>query len=310
MQTELFLQQEDFSDEDILLGLSGGINSAAVLCWLSTWEEHLKPKVLHLYYAHFEEHSPDTFPFVKDLIEYAKNHFKDVRVMITRNSVLRFFESQNYIPHPQVAPCTRLLKVIPMHAYMAEHGITTDLVGYVRDEVRRVKNMAKKTDSGVEGRTVQIKNVRKLFPISDKSNEWCFKIVKKEIGWYPALYELKNNDKGYIKYCLDNLHRFPLDVQKTIKNKLGKRTRVFSHNNCLPCKNMQFDDYLAVEYFFSDYYKKSIELSERLSKHWGRTFKDFEKTKNVDQLIFNLSFGRTEEETGYKKQSCGVCSFD
>lgn len=310
MQTEMFLQQEDFSGEDILLGLSGGINSAAVACWLATWPKEYHPRTLHLYYAHFEEHSPDTFPFVKDIIKFCKSKFDNVIVKVTRNSVLRFFEQQKMIPHPTVAPCTRLLKIIPMHEYMKLNGVTTDLVGYVREEGRRIKNMADKTSNEADGRTIQMDDVKKLFPISDKPNEWCFDIVKKDIGWYPAIYTLRYDDKDFIDFLVKNLHRMPTDSQKTIKNKLGKKERVFTHNNCLPCKNMQHDDYLAVEYFYSDYYQKSINLSERLKAHWGRALSKKEINKQVEQLLFNLQFGRTEEETGYEKQTCGVCSFD
>jgi len=309
MQTELFIQQEDFSDEDVLLGLSGGINSAAVAVWLSTWPKEYKPRNLHLYYAHFEEHSPDTFKFVKDIITFCKANFENIHVKITRNSVIRFFEEQKMIPHPTVAPCTRLLKVIPMHEYMAVNGITTDLVGYVREEIRRVKNMAKKTDNSVDGRSVQIDNVKKLFPISDKTNEWCFAIVKKYIGWYPAIYNLRYNNKKFIKFLVDNLDRVDSDTQKTIKKKLGSRERVFSHNNCLPCKNMQKDDYLAVEYFYLWYYTNSVNLSDRLKKHWGRLMKENKGDKDIEDLFFHLDFGRTEEETNYEKQTCGVCSF-
>lgn len=49
---------KEFEDKNILIGLSGGINSAAVLLWL--YESGVKPKSLHLFYAHFTEHSPDT----------------------------------------------------------------------------------------------------------------------------------------------------------------------------------------------------------------------------------------------------------
>lgn len=307
MQQELFIQYEDFSDEEVMCGISAGINSAAVLVWLSTWPEELKPKVLHLYYAHFEEHSPDSFSFVKSLFRYAKTQFKDVKFKVTRNSVLRFFEEQKMIPHPQIAPCTRILKVIPMHEYMANHGITTDLVGYVSEEIRRVKNMAEKTINEIDGRSIQMDDVKKLFPISDKSNEWCFQIVKKHIGWYPKIYDLRWNDKGFMAFVKTNLQRFDSETQLLLKKKLGTKERVFSHNNCLPCKNMQVDDYLAVEYFYNWYYTNSVRLSERLKSHWGRMLST--KQKDISELQFNLDFGRTEEETNYQKQSCGVCAF-
>lgn len=309
MQTELFIQHEDFSQEKIMMGISGGINSAAVAVWLSTWPDEYKPKELHLFYAHFEEHSPDTFRFVKSIIRFCRLNFTNVHVKVTRNKVLDFFEDQKIIPHPSVSPCTRILKVMPMHEYMFENGISTDLVGYVREEIRRVKNMAKKTDNSIDGRSVQMKDVKKLFPISDKTNEWCFKIVKQYIGWYPAIYELRFNNRKFIDFLVANIHRLSPDSQRTVKNKIGKRHRVFGHNNCLPCKNMQEDDYLAVEFFYTEYYLKSVDLSSRLKSHWGRELKEKPGNKTIEQLLFHLDFGRTEEETNYEKQTCGVCSF-
>lgn len=309
MQQEMFIQYEDFSGEDICLGLSGGINSAAVAVWLATWPEEYKPKSLHLFYCHFEEHSPDTYAFVKALIRFCKENFKNVKVKITRNSVIRFFEQQKMIPHPSVSPCTRLLKVIPMHEYMIANGITIDLVGYVREEIRRVKNMAKKTKNDIDGRSIQMDDVKKLFPISDKTNDWCFTIVKKYIGWYPKIYNLRWNNKKFMAFMVDNIHRLSTESQLTVKRKLGKRERVFGHNNCLPCKNMQEDDYLAVEFFYNWYYLKSKGLSARLKAHWGRLVKETIGDKTIDDLQFHLDFGRTEQETGYEKQSCGVCAF-
>jgi 3'-phosphoadenosine 5'-phosphosulfate sulfotransferase (PAPS reductase)/FAD synthetase len=309
MQQEMFIQQEDFSEEEIMVGISAGINSAAVLVWLSLWPKEYYPKVLHLYYAHFEEHSPESFAFVKALIKFAREKFPMVVVKITRNSVLRFFEKEKMIPHPAIAPCTRILKVIPMHEYMKENGITTDLVGYVREEIRRVKNMSEKTDNDVEGRSVQIGDVKKLFPISDKTNEWCFTIVKKAIGWYPPIYDLRWNNKKFIKFMVENLHRVSKESQASIKKKLGKRERVFSHNNCLPCKNFQEDDYLAIEFFYYNYWMKSVSLSARLKAHWGRLIKETKGTKTIEDIQFHMDFGRTEQETNYQKQSCGVCAF-
>jgi len=307
MQQEMFIQYEDFSEEEIGLGISGGINSAALAVWLSQWPENLKPKAIHIFYAHFEEHSPDTYAFVKDLIRFCKRNFKKVYVKITRNSVLRFFYEQKMIPHPMIAPCTRLLKVIPWHEYMKEHNITIDLVGYVREEIKRVRNMAKKTDNNVDGRSIQLNDVKKYFPISDKTNEWCFAIVKKHIGWYPKIYTLRWNDKKFCEFMIANLYRLHPDSQLTVRKKLGTRERVVKHNNCLPCKNFQEDDYLAIEYFYPEYYKKSIKLANDLNAHWGRVLGDSDK--GINELQFNLTFGRTEEETGHEKQSCGVCAF-
>jgi tRNA(Ile)-lysidine synthase TilS/MesJ len=62
------------NDEKVLIGLSAGINSMAILCYMK--EQGIQPKELHLFYAHFREHSPDSARFVIDGIRFAKKHFK------------------------------------------------------------------------------------------------------------------------------------------------------------------------------------------------------------------------------------------
>ena len=54
----------DFHGKKVLIGLSGGINSMALLCWLGELPKELHPAELHLFYADFKEHSPDTLQFV------------------------------------------------------------------------------------------------------------------------------------------------------------------------------------------------------------------------------------------------------
>jgi 3'-phosphoadenosine 5'-phosphosulfate sulfotransferase (PAPS reductase)/FAD synthetase len=271
MQGELFIDYEDYSEEKVLIGLSGGINSQAVLCWLANYPEEYKPKELHIFYAHFIEHSPDTFQFVADGIRYAREKFKKVHVRITKNSVLKFFKEQKMIPHPMSAPCTRLLKIIPMMEYAATNDIKIDLVGYVKEETRRLKNMAKKAGSELVGASVQVGDISKHFPIASKENEWCFEIVDREIGWHPQIYDLKNR----------------------------KGERLFSHNNCLPCKNMQLEDFLLVKEYYPEYWKEAMRLTVELQKYWGR-----------DKNEFYTTFGRQDFETNFQKQSCAVCAFD
>lgn len=268
MQQQFFVEQTDYSGKPILIGLSGGINSMAVLCWLAAYPEELKPKVLHLFYAHFEEHSPDTLDFVLSGVEFAKTKFESVVYTQTNNSIIQFFDEQKMIPHPMAAPCTRLLKIEPMLAYMVANKITIDLVGYVRTEKRRIYNMASRSESkAINGNVVNIKGIDKHFPISDKDNEWCFSIVKRDIGWYPKIYDIKKNGK-----------------------------RVFHHNNCLPCKNMNIKDFALVKKHYPEYWERAHELSEKLSLYWGRSEKDFYTT-----------FGRKNQPDG---QTCSVCAFD
>ncbi len=261
----------NYEDEDLLLGLSGGINSMALLCWLK--ESGVKPKSLHLYYAHFLEHSPDTFQFVADGIRYARKHFDNVHVKITKNSIIDFFGKQNIIPHPANSPCSKKLKIDGINTYASLHGITIDLVGYVKHELKRRGNRQQKNmDKGLF-------SLRKDYPIGEFTDEWCFEIVKKELGWYPALYDILFTEEDFLEGLCN---------QKDI----GKR--VFKHNNCLPCKNMSTMEIKAIKKYFPAYYLEAIKLSAKLSKYWGR---------DKDQFYF--SFGR---DLG-QDSTCGACVF-
>jgi 3'-phosphoadenosine 5'-phosphosulfate sulfotransferase (PAPS reductase)/FAD synthetase len=260
MQQELFIDYQDYSGMKVLIGLSGGINSMAVLCWLAKYPEEFKPKELHLFYAHFSEHSPDTLPFTISGVDYARKRFEKVVYAQTDNSVLDFFREQKMIPHPIIAPCTRVLKIEPMAKYAKENDIDIDLVGYVKEESRRVRNMHAKSPAT---------KTTKGFPIAHQFNEWCFQIVLREIGWYPKIYDIKD-EKG---------------------------NRVFPHNNCLPCKNMQTSDFENVMIHFPEYGERALQLSDELQKHWGR-----------DKGEFYTKFGR--EQLSTEKQPCEVCAFD
>lgn len=228
-------------NDKVLIGLSGGINSMAVLCWLA--EQKQKPKELHLFYAHFLEHSPDTFQFVADGIRFARKEFENVKVKITKNSILEFFKAQKLIPHPTNGACSRKLKIEPAERYAFENGITIDLVGYVKHELKRRANK----QAIVEGDQLGFWDVQKKYPIGSFTDAWCFKIVKKHIGWYPAIYDIVN-EKG---------------------------ERVFKHNNCLPCKNMYPDDIESVKKHFNSLYWKAMELSAFIGSYWGRDEADF-----------------------------------
>lgn len=264
---------EKLIDNKVQLGLSGGINSMAILCWLV--ENNIQPSELHLFYAHFKEHSPDTFRFVADGIRFAKKHF-NVTTKITRNSIIEYFEKENIIPHPANSPCSKKLKIEPASIYAFEKGVYVDLVGYVKHELkRRVKRQTKQAE-----RTLF--SLDKLYPIGNKTDEWCFDIVKKHIGWYPAIYDLMWNDSGFCKWVYENLSRWPIEVQEDLLSRIGTNERVFKHNNCLPCKNMYSHEMIAIEYFYPEYHKQAIALSERLKKYWGRNENEFYTTFGRD----------------------------
>jgi len=127
----------NYDGKRVMIGLSGGINSAAVLVYLAEKVEE-KPKDIYLFYCHFDEHSADTLQFVLDLVEYAKTKFENVYFTQTQNSINDFFVAQKMIPHPMAAPCTRMLKIEPAAVFMEANKIDVDLVGYVRNEKRRI----------------------------------------------------------------------------------------------------------------------------------------------------------------------------
>jgi len=229
----------------VLIGLSGGINSMAVLCWLA--EQPVKPSELHLFYAHFKEHSPDTFQFVADGIRFARKEFETVKVKITKNSIIDFFRVQNIIPHPVVGVCSKKLKIEVAFTYAFENDITIDLIGYVKHELKRRAN---KQQANLQ---VDLFGLQKQYPIGEFTDEWCFEIVDKYIGWHPVIYDIVDNE--------------------------GKR--VFKHNNCLPCKNMYPADIEAVKQYYPEYYMQAMNLSAELGSFWGR-----------DEAVFYATFGR------------------
>ncbi len=261
---------ENLHDQKVLIGLSGGINSMAVLCHLI--ESGHIPSELHLFYAHFEEHSPDTFTFVRAGIELARKHFPNVIVKITRQSVLRYFESQNMIPHPMVSPCSKNLKIIPINEYAFKNNIKFDLVGYVKKEMKTRGERQQNSKS-------KDTNLDKIYTIGEFTDEWCFEICDKWIGWHPKIYDLFWKEEHFERGLCS-------------KRDIGRR--VFKHNNCLPCKNMNLKDFKAVMEFYPEYHELAMQLTEKLGKYWGRSGDDFYNT-----------FGR---ELG-QESTCGVCEW-
>jgi hypothetical protein len=260
----------NYAGAKVLLGLSGGINSMAVLVHLSFMHESKKPEELHLFYAHLAEHSPDTLEFVRAGVEFAKTKFKKVIYKETQDSVLDFFERSNMIPHPSISPCTKYLKMIPISKYMAENGITHNAVGYVQTEKRRMNNMARKSDAGSSLDTgITQKGIKIQFPIAQYDDEWCLRICKMGIGWYPAIYDILDEN--------------------------GKR--VFKHNNCMPCKNMDIGQLKAVEKHYPEYFAKGRETEVKIGRHWGL---------NAD--TYYTQFGRPEYEAGVGAP-CEQCQF-
>lgn len=292
------LIQPDFPDYGgarVCLGLSGGINSAAMLVHLGSGSAELKPAELHLVYHHFAEHSPDTKPFVAACSEWARQHFPKVVYHETDNSVLSFFEDNKMIPHPARSPCTRMLKQLPMRLYMAQHGITHNPVGYVKGEAnRRAGKMADRTDSLITN--VVDNGVKVQFPISAFDDEWCFKVVEEAIGWYPAIYHHRWNDPGFMAFMLERLPSLTPEGQRAVRKRLGTTQRVFDHNNCLPCKNLMTWQLLCVEYFYPDYMARARQTEVAVGRHWGN-----------DEAAYYAQFGKHERDPS-AGSSCSYCA--
>jgi len=220
----------DFTEKRVKSDLSGGINSMALLCSLANYE--LKPKELFIFYAHFVEHSKDTMKFVEDGVKYAKERFDSVKIKITQNSIIEYFRQEKMIPHPMLSPCSINLKIIPAKQFYDENNCDFDLIGYVKSDIRRWKNRKDKDDMFYNS----------LYPIIGLTDEECFEMVEKEIGWYPEIYRIK-------------------DVN-------GRK--IFKHNNCLPCKNMTEKDLVSVGEYYPEKMVVALQLAKELKAYWGR----------------------------------------
>lgn len=308
MQTSLeaFVPRPNYAGKKVLLGLSGGINSAALLCWLAQAPDAEKPAELHLLSHQFAEHSGDTGPFIDACRAYAHQHFPCVVVDESDNSVLAFFEESKMIPHPRLAPCTRMLKLVPTMAYMARLGITHNVVGYVQSEQQRISKMEEKGEPTEFG--VLLKDgVEAGFLIRHFTDAWCLNMVDRHIGWHPAIYDLRWNDSGFMAFLAPIITAYeagntgglsPKDM-RAIKKRFGKNIPVFEHNNCLPCKNMMLWQMLCVQYFYPLYWAAAKATEQAIAAgYWGR-----------DEAAYYAQFGyhAAAEEAG---APCGVCALD
>lgn len=225
-------QIQDFSDKRVLIPLSGGINSMAVLCFLGEeFPDKFKPTELFLYYSHLTEHSPDTLRFVRDGVQYAKRRFKSVTLGFNVASVNDFFVSQNMIPHPTISPCSRDLKMRLLDAFFESKKCDVRLIGYVSHEVKtRFVRAQKYTSDSFQ------------YPILEFTEADCFEIVDRVIGWHPSIYDIREGGK-----------------------------RVFTHNNCLPCKNMSKKQLQAVGRYFPQYARRAEQTAASIpGAYWGR----------------------------------------
>lgn len=107
----------------------------------------------------------------------------------------------------------------------------------------------------------------KHYPIGNMSDEDCFEIVLKHIGWYPEIYN--------IRWAIEDFEQLLCK-----KNQIGKR--VFSHNNCLPCKNNTLEDMQNVKRFYPKYHQNAMQTTNKLQLYWGRDEAEFYSTFGKD----------------------------
>ena len=156
-----------------------------------------------------------------------------------------------------------------MNEFMKKYKIDIDIIGYVRSEYSRIK---RQIERGV---------TNKEYLIAHLSDEDCFYLVEKEIGWFPKIYSYKWIDKRIGEALKKWGHELDPKQRKTIKkyhkqgfNNMSQTYRVFKHNNCLPCKNMHQWELFMVRVFYKDQYDKAIKLAKKLGSHWGREGKE------------------------------------
>lgn len=96
----------------------------------------------------------------------------------------------------------------------------------------------------------------------------------------------ENQRNVFIQATLFGTHRYSLmlmkrlaqygdDYEKGLCSKRDIGQRVFKHNNCLPCKNMQIKDMKAVKKHYPANHNDAMNLSVELKKYWGRVEDDF-----------------------------------
>lgn len=309
----------NITGKNVFVGTSGGINSAAVVveaCKLI--QGGAIPSSLHLMYIHINQHSPDTKRFVHDLVDYTRRFYPSVVYKEIECDVLDFFETQKIIPHPTADACTRKLKTERMERYRAEHNIEVDLIGYVRQESQRIASLASvvtkekkeriNTDLVVSGGLQKNLFEESLFPTAHMSDEDCFEVVKSAIGWYPAIYDILWSDPRIIPFLesvnglMPEDHR-QLALKWAARGRGHKSVRVFNHNNCLPCKNMQTWQFWLIKLFFPEFFESAVAMSKRIGAYYGRDPEEYEAIK------IYVEFGREDYEVGYEEQSCGICKF-
>ena len=159
-----------------------------------------------------------------------------------------------------VSPCSRKLKIEPINAYAFSNDVEVDLIGYVKHEL---KKRASRQQNNIQN---ELFGLKKEYPIGAFTDEWCIEMCDKHIGWHPAIYDILDEN--------------------------GKR--VFKHNNCLPCKNMNTKDFENVKKYYPKEHAEAMKLSAELGRFWGR-----------DKDAFYSTFGRDLDQ----ESTCEACKY-
>lgn len=220
----------DYSHSRILIPLSGGVTSAALLSFLGEFHPLArKPRELHLYHTQFQEHSPDTLHFVADCVRYAERVFHSVKVKIIKQSVNAFFIAQRLIPDPTTSPCTVQLRTLPQEQYCRDEAIDWVIEGFVRSSQQPHPQYI-----SYGGRQIP-------YPLLGLTDDESFNLVEQVIGWYPAIYDIFEGGR-----------------------------RVFKFNNCLPCKNMNRAEVENVWKYFPQYAQEAeVAAAQIPGGVWG-----------------------------------------
>jgi len=178
------------------------------------------------------------------------------------------------IPHPTSNVCTENIKSKNLREYRGEKGIEVDLIGFVKQERSRIKAVTAQI-TGLKKENVNIDDAiengvqngffeQTFLPTANWTDEDCFAEVKKAIGWYPNIYDILWSDERIMPFLESVKGQMP-ENDRQIALKYAKRgyghdksKRVFNHNNCIPCKNMQVWQFWICKLFFQNYLMRQL----------------------------------------------------
>lgn len=153
----------------VMSNFSGGVGSAvASLCALEKYGD------VELWFSDTLWEDPTSYEFISDF----ENKFG---VKVNRYCLgitpLELFEFKRMIPYNYRAPCTEVFKILPAIGFMRKNDITHQIIGYGKDEARRINRM-KERDTHL---------TTKEFPLLELEEDAMFYAKKWDIT-LPVLY--------------------------------------------------------------------------------------------------------------------------